>query len=274
MNRFFFSSICVLALALGGCGGDDERPSTDPGDTNNGSGDTNPGTDTDTDTTPSEPGRTVANCETNIADDAPAFYKKYFRCVTITMDGDSVVIESDGLPPHASFYYETSDENYTEFVSQGDGFYQNPNRIEAQNIRMTIGSNPRVRGLTIDDSLVDGDVGSSQDEYGMGTQGVALNSVALFNPLAAPGDDIEDELYSFDPYYGHPAQGGDYHYHTTSMGPLEVLEAAGLTTITTPGSASIEIYGMMCDGTLILGCTELNGDVPDSSDFDSQNGQV
>ncbi|MBT6435550.1 MAG: hypothetical protein HOK28_20815, partial [Deltaproteobacteria bacterium] len=90
MNRFFFSSICVLALALGGCGGDDERPSTDPGDTNNGSGDTNPGTDTDTDTTPSEPGRTVANCETNIADDVPAFYEKYFRCVTITMDGDSV----------------------------------------------------------------------------------------------------------------------------------------------------------------------------------------
>ena len=106
--------------------------------TNNDSTDT---TGDNTGDSTSTAGRTVMNCETNIADDVPDFYKKYFRCVTITMDGDSVVIESDGLPPHLSFYYETSDENYTEFVSQGDGYYQNPNRIQAQNIRMTIGSN-------------------------------------------------------------------------------------------------------------------------------------
>ena len=108
----------------------------------------------------------------------------------------------------------------------------------------------------------------------MGTQGVALDSVALFNPLAAPGDDIEDELFSFDPYNGHPENSGTYHYHTTTMGPLEVLKAAGLTSVTTPGEAAIEIYGIMCDGTVVLGCTELNGDIPDSSDFDSQNGHT
>lgn len=267
MIRLIFSSMCVLALALGGCGGDDAGPGSD--DTNtNGTGDTN------TETNTGDAGRTVENCETSIADDVPAFYKKYFRCVTITMSGDSVVIASVGLPPHASFYYSESDENYTDFVAQGDGYYQNPNDISSQNIEMTILPNPRVRGLTIDDSMVDGDVGSSQDEYGMGPQGVALDSVAMFNPLAAPGDDIEDEEYSFDVYDGHPENSGTYHYHTTSMGPLEVLEAAGLISSTTPGEAGIEMYGMMCDGTLILGCTELNGDAASDSDFDSQNGHA
>ena len=291
MLRILLTGVCILGLTLSGCGGDDGEPGPgpngeNPGDNSDNTGGDNTGDNTGGDSTgdntddntggdtTSEPGRTVANCETNIADDVPAFYKKYFRCVTITMDGDSVVIESEGLPPHASFYYETSHENYTPFVSQGDGFYQNPNTIETQNIRMTIGSNPRVRGLTIDGSLVDGVVGTSQDEYGMGTQGVALDSVALFNPLAAPGDDIEDELYSFDPYFGHPQNRGTYHYHTTSMGPLEVLEAAGLTSSTTPGQATIEMYGIMCDGTLVLGCTELNGDVPNSDNFDSQNGEA
>ena len=30
----------------------------------------------------------------------------------------------------------------------------------------------------------------------------------------------------------------------------------------------------MCDGTLILGCTELDGSDPFSSDFDAQNGHL
>ena len=30
----------------------------------------------------------------------------------------------------------------------------------------------------------------------------------------------------------------------------------------------------MCDGTLILGCTELDGSEPFSSDFDAQNGHL
>ena len=153
MLRSFMTAIFVCSLTLVGCGGDDaagdgtqSNPNNDrppatggPGETGDTSGDDSTDTtgDNSGDST-STAGRTVANCDTNIADDVPAFYKKYFRCVTITMDGDSVVIESDGLPPHLSFYYETSDENYTDFVSQGDGFYQNPNRIEAQNIRLSL----------------------------------------------------------------------------------------------------------------------------------------
>ena len=30
----------------------------------------------------------------------------------------------------------------------------------------------------------------------------------------------------------------------------------------------------MCDGTIVLGCTELDGSSPDNSDFDAQSGHL
>jgi hypothetical protein len=53
-----------------------------------------------------------------------------------------------------------------------------------------------------------------------------------------------------------------------------VLELAGLTESTTPGSADIELFGIMCDGTVMLGCTELDGSAPDTADLDAQGGHV
>jgi hypothetical protein len=36
----------------------------------------------------------------------------------------------------------------------------------------------------------------------------------------------------------------------------------------------VELYGIMCDGTVVLGCTELNGSLPAGTDFDAQNGHL
>jgi hypothetical protein len=102
---------------------------------------------------------------------------------------------------------------------------------------------------------------------------VALDSVAMFNAVAAPGDDIDDERFTFDVYQAHPAPDGTYHYHAASPGPLEVLAAEGLTTLTEPGSADIELFGILCDGTVVLGCTELDGGVP-ADDLDAQGGHI
>ena len=218
---------------------------------------------------------TLETCTTNIDADAPDFYQRYFRCVTITLSGDSVVISSSGLPPHESFYYDSAHPNYVEFDrDSGAGYYQNPNVIAEQDISVTIPSNPTARGLTVDNSLVDGVLGSSDYEFGMGTVGVALDSVALFNALAGPGDDIADEAYSFDWYEGHPQQEGTYHYHAQTKGPLEVLAAQGIISGSNePGEASIEVFGILCDGTVLLGCTELDGSSP-ADNLDSQNGHV
>jgi hypothetical protein len=217
---------------------------------------------------------TLDNCESSFGLGVDPFYSTYFSCVDVVASGNNTVITSDNFPPYESWYYNTADENYIEFVSQGTGYYLNPNTISSQDLTISIVDNPITKGLTINDALVDGIVGTNSDEYSMGAVGVALNGVAIFNPLAAPGDDIEDEKFSFDFYSGHPTNMGYYHYHSSTKGPLEVLSHKGLIQTPTVGSGEIELYGMMCDGTLILGCTELDGSVSSNSDFDAQNGHI
>ena len=214
------------------------------------------------------------DCETNIDADVPSFYQKYFQCVDITMNGDDVVISSDGLPQHKTYYYGQGHEKFVEFDTQDGEHNPNPNRIAVQNHSLTIPSNPVPRNLTINGDLVDGAVNTDNNEYGMGTVGLALDGISIFNSLAAPGDVIENEVFTFDSYNAHPEMSGNYHYHTDSAGPLEVLENHGHITNTTPGQAELEIYGMMCDGTVVMGCTELDGVEANNSDFDAQNGHV
>jgi hypothetical protein len=220
--------------------------------------------------------RTLTSCETNIDAAAPAFFKTYFRCVAITMNGSDIVIASDNLPPHPSYYYGKGSPNFAEFERYGsDQYGPNPNLIGKRSFKVTLPNVPVGRGLTITAAMVDGVVGSSPDEFALGPVGVALDSVALFNPLARPGDDIENEKYTFDSYNAHPAPEGSYHYHTATAGPLEVVKAAGFTSITAPGMASVELFGIMCDGTVVLGCTEINGDpVPATTLLDGQGGHV
>ena len=256
------SSVTLLVASLGECDG-----TTDVGNV------CVTGADATVECTPD-------TCTTSISDDVPSFFSKYFRCVTITLEGDEVVIVSNGTPPHKSFYYtfDTNDEshpNFTAFDTTG-GKSPNPNVISNNGLTVRIPVNPTSKGLTIDASLVDAVNGSSSDEFQNGVAGIGLDGVALFNSLAAPGDDINDEFFTFDGYTAHAENTGDYHYHTTSAGPLEVLEALGIlaTGDTTPGSAAIELYGIMCDGTVVMGCTELDGSVPSDGDFDSQNGHV
>lgn len=234
----------------------------------------NSSTETDTGTDTSSE-LTLTSCTTIIDDAAADFYQTYFKCVTIARNDDITELSSTNLPPHRSYYYGEDSPNYEAFdYSRGDEYAPNPNSIEENPFTIIIPDNPVAKGLTISEDLVDGIVGTSDDEYQLGAQGIALDSIAIFNPLAAPGDDIEDEQYTFDSYNSHPTDTGFYHYHTVSPGPLEVLELAGMVTTTEPGAAEIEIYGIMCDGTVVLGCTELDGGEVDTADFDAQNGHV
>ncbi len=220
--------------------------------------------------------RSIRSCETNIADDVPEFYRTYFKCVTVTKTGDSVTVATDALPPHASYYYGTGNSNFSMFdTSRGQSYKPNPNTLSKKPFAIRVPNTPVAKGLIINAALVDGVVASSTEEFGLGPAGVALDSVALFNPLARPGDDIENEKYTFDEFNAHPTPNGTYHYHSASRGPLDVLVAAGIATSAIPGSASVELFGIMCDGTVVLGCTELDGaPAPRSRDLDAQAGHV
>ena len=210
--------------------------------------------------------RTLETCATSISDDVPAFFRTFFKCVTVVSTGSGVKISTQSLPPHRSNYYGSSSPNYEPFdTSRGSQYRANPNSIRAQSLSFTVPDAPVARGLTVMGPGVDGVVGTDSNEYPMGPAGVALDSVALFNPLAAPGDDIEQEKYTFDSYGAHPTQDGTYHYHATTKGPSEVLSAVG--------HGSLELYGIMCDGTVVLGCKELDG-TSAAGTLDVQGGHV
>ena len=222
---------------------------------------------------------TLESCETNISGNTPEFFQKYFQCVdaSLSESGNYINLYYTGLAPYESWYYPDGDPNHIDYVSQGEGYFQIPGAyITEYDYVVSIPVNPEARpNLTIDGDAVDGEVGTSNFEYPMGSVGSALNAVNMFNPCASPPDIIEDETYSFDYYSGHPAgPSGIYHYHTTSKGPLEVLEYKGLIETPTVGSGEIEMYGIMCDGVVVMGCTELDGTVPNSSDWDAQNGHI
>ena len=235
---------------------------------------------------------TLETCQTDIATDVPQFFQDYFQCVKarLSSSGNYVNLYYSSLPPYESWYYDvegatsSSNPNWIPFESFAAGSYQNPNVISELDIVISIPVNPTVRsqiangdsddGLElIDAGAVDGEVGTNDYEYPMGVIGSALNGATMYNPCAAPGDVIEDEALSFDLYSGHPG-GPAYHYHTNSPGPLEVLAHKGLVTNTTPGSAELEIFGINCDGVVVMGCTELDGSAVDPTDWDAQNGHV
>ena len=242
---------------------------------------------------------TLETCETDIATDVPQFFHDYFQCVTARMstvgdDGRQYVnLYFDSQPPYQTWYYETewpecttSSEHPNWIPYTGDDCQQGttPGVITELDLVISIPVNPGsdlnpARDLTINGNLVDGEVGNSNYEYPMGTIGSALNGVTMYNPCAAPGDLIENEAATFDLYSGHPtgpAMGNTYHYHTNSPGPLEVLahKMPDVVTNTTPGSAEIEVFGINCDGVVVLGCTELNGSAVDPTEWDAQNGHV
>lgn len=200
---------------------------------------------------------TLASCTTTIGADVPEPYRSLFHCVDMTLDGTDLAIKTSGLPPHPSYYYGSASPNYVAWDDRGGAYHPNPNTLVQRTTTIVVPLTPTSRGLSITSVLVDGTVGTSGSEYRQGPAGVALDSVILFNPLAAPGDDIADELFTFDPYNAHPAPGGEYHYHRDSPGPV---------------ATGTEAYGIMCDGTFVLGCTELDGAAVDETDLDAQNG--
>lgn len=185
--------------------------------------------------------------EEGVDESLPAVYQKFYNINAVYQDGDFVVIESEGIPDHKSPYYtetEWESDRYTAYDGTNPEFNLNPNRIGEQNFTFRIPMNPSVD--------------AAHSATPLGPIGVALNGVAIFNQYAGPGDDLEEEINSFDQYYGHPTGTKTYHYH---------IEPVYLTA--TLGSSSL--IGFLLDGFPVYGPME-DGELVTNDDLDAYHG--
>jgi len=161
---------------------------------------------------------------------------------TFTINGSNIVITTKSQPDHKSAYYPVGHSLYESYSVSG--FNQNPNEIVEQSITMTI---PRYPSIA-----------SNHESTPMGTMGVAVNSVSLYNQSAAPGDVLEDEIPTFDQWDGHPQGQGNYHYH---------LESSWLTQ----ENGNEGLVGLLMDGFPVYGTHE-NGTLITNADLDEYHG--
>jgi hypothetical protein len=190
---------------------------------------------------------TPSNSNTTVA----AVYSKIYGATSITSDGTYLTIKTQGLPDHKSVYYPTTNalyENFSGTTFGGNTFSKNPNTISTQSLTFKIPVNPSVA--------------TNHAATALGPIGVALNGVPLYNQYAGPNNQVlSGEIASFDKYYGHPQQSGQYHYH---------VEPLYLTTVVSTKSG---LMGFLLDGFPVYGPEE-SGITLVSSDLDAYHGHT
>ena len=180
----------------------------------------------------------------------PAVYAKIYGATSITSDGNFITIKSNGLPDHKSVYYPASNASYQAFSGAtftGVTFNKNPNTIASQSYTFKIPANPQVAATHAASPL--------------GPIGISLNGVPLFNQYAGPNQPLTNEITSFDQYWGHPQQTGQYHYH---------VEPLYLTTVKASKSA---LLGFLLDGFPVYGPEE-NGAAVTNAMLDAYHGHT
>jgi len=179
----------------------------------------------------------------------PAVYNKIYGASSVTSDGTTITIKTTGTPDHKSVYYPTTNSLYEAFSGKTFGnntFAKNPNTIASKNYTFKIPVDPKVS--------------TAHSATPLGPIGVSLNGVPFFNQYAGPNQPLSGEVVSFDQYYGHPAQAGDYHYH---------VEPIYLTTVKASKSA---LLGFLLDGFPVYGPGEESGTTVTNAMLDVYHG--
>jgi hypothetical protein len=177
--------------------------------------------------------------------DVPAMYSAFGNGMTITVEGDYVVIRTKNIPDHKSPYFVASDTRYEAYNGTNTGFVLNPNRIAEQALVFRIPVTPTKQ--------------ATPSATPLGPIGVATNGVAIFNQYAGPNQPLTGEIDSFDQYNGHPQQTGQYHYH---------VEPVYLTR-----TSKAVLIGVLLDGYPVYGPLE-DGKTITSADLDAAHGHT
>lgn len=163
--------------------------------------------------------------------------------VDITIDGSTLIFESDGLPSHEYLDVYLGDGRDGKFIAGG---------VDAYDARFQIPLVPQVA--------------DSPTETGNGAIGVAISGAVFFDPYEGNGsdtvanDDNEtiDGIPFIDACGGHPLPNGvSYHYHGIPFCITDALDFIGEHSV---------IIGYLFDGFPIYGPQDVGGEEPDDLD--------
>jgi hypothetical protein len=177
-------------------------------------------------------------------DTVPDPFLKIYGASDIYLDGDFVVIKSNGLPDHKSPYYTGG--NYEAYNGTNASFQKNPNSISEQSLTFRIPLDPVAA--------------SSPASTPLGAIGISINGIPFYNQYAGPSQPLTNEINSFDQYNGHPQNSGQYHYH---------VEPLYLTT----NEGKNALLGFLLDGFPVYGPME-NGNTVTNSSLDAYHGHT
>lgn len=152
--------------------------------------------------------RDTSSCEDDrTAQGLSGFWLNFSCRVTLTVSGSDVTIAFDSQPDYKSYYWEDDSSCYedADLSDRSEGFF----KIEAQTISMTV---PMSASTNDQDSSVIG-----------GVIGVAASGVSIYGNTAAPGDNIYEEVATFDLCDAHTDGTGRYHHHTEPT-PMSYLD--------------------------------------------------
>jgi hypothetical protein len=187
---------------------------------------------------------TAATGGTAASDSIPAVFASFSSAVSISRDGNFIVLQTTDVPDHQSPYFATTDARYTPYTGSNPNFALNPNRIAAQQFTFRIPVAPVVS--------------ATHPATPLGPIGIATNGVAIFNQYNAGSQPLTVEINSFDQYNGHPQQTGVYHYH---------VEPTWLTA----QHGADALLGFLLDGFPVYGPME-NGKKITNADLDAYHG--
>ena len=184
---------------------------------------TNPGTDP------------IGNTANDNDVEVPSAFQLFIDEVEVYVEGDFVIIKSNGVPNHGSPYFNQSDRRYEDYNGNNARFRLNPNRIAEQNYTFKIPLNPSEA--------------ANKQSTPMGAIGVSINGVPFYNQYAAGRSALDNEVDSFDQYNGHPQMTGGYHYH---IEPLYLTNTEGKEAFLGFLLDGFPVYGPIEDGQKVI----------------------
>ena len=174
---------------------------------------------------------------------APAFAEFDSVNVSVSLSGDRVTIESNGMPNHTSPYWSPGHPLHVEPTAttrerMAPGYIDEFNGSYA----LTVSANP--------------ELASSSRATGLGPIGIAVSGAMIYNDSEGPGRPLDSAIGSLD-YVGAHTGPQSYHYHLEPVAWSHDDE---------------KLIGVTADGFFLYGRREADGTHPD--DLDSSGGHA